>query len=51
MRIALPALRERRLALAGKSPKRNRSELLIHGTDGRIRDKRSYGNDSFLQGG
>lgn len=26
---------------------RNRSEPLIHGTDGRIRDKRSYGNDSL----
>lgn len=24
---------------------RHRGELLIHGTDGRIRDKRSYGND------
>ena len=27
--------------------RRNRSELLVHGANGRIRDKRSYGNDSF----
>ncbi len=33
---------------AGRSIARNQeSELLIHGTDGRIRDKRSYGNDPY----
>lgn len=25
----------------------NKSELLIHGKDGKIRDKNSYGNDNF----
>lgn len=27
--------------------KNNKSELLIHNTGGRIREKNSYGNDSF----
>lgn len=27
--------------------KRERSELIIHGADGKIRQKDSYGNDSF----
>lgn len=27
--------------------RRNRSELVIHGKDGQIRDKDSYGNDPF----
>ena len=26
---------------------RQRSEVVIHGRDGRIRDKNSYGNDEF----
>lgn len=26
---------------------RNRSEVIIHGRDGKIRDKDSYGNDPF----
>lgn len=31
----------------GKSvAKKNSSELLIHGTDGKIREKNSYGNDN-----
>lgn len=25
----------------------NKSELVIHGTDGRIREKNSYGNDPY----
>ncbi|MCU0599890.1 MAG: DUF2188 domain-containing protein [Desulfobacterales bacterium] len=28
-----------------------RSELLIHGTNGRIRERNSYGNDPFLPRG
>lgn len=26
---------------------KNKSELVVHGTDGRIREKNSYGNDPF----
>lgn len=32
----------------GKSIAKNQqSELVIHGTDGKIRDKNSYGNDNY----
>lgn len=32
----------------GKSIAKNQqSELVIHGTDGKIREKNSYGNDSY----
>lgn len=30
---------------------KNKSELLIHGENGRIREKNSYGNDPFPQKG
>jgi hypothetical protein len=32
---------------ARERARNNRSELLIHGQDGRIREKNSYGRDSF----
>lgn len=33
------------IAVAREIAKNNRSELVIHGRDGRIREKDSYGND------
>ena len=33
--------------VAREIAKNNRSELVIHGRDGRIQDKDSYGNDPF----
>ncbi|MCA3700533.1 MAG: DUF2188 domain-containing protein [Brevundimonas sp.] len=35
------------IAHAREVAKRQGSELYIHGTDGRIRDRDSYGNDRF----
>lgn len=33
------------ITIAREIARNNRSELVIHGRDGRIRDKDSYGND------
>ena len=33
--------------IARESAIKNKSELVVHGTDGRIREKNSYGNDPF----
>lgn len=33
--------------IAREIAKNQKSELIVHGTDGRIRQKDSYGNDSF----
>ena len=33
------------ITVAREIAKNNRSEVVIHGRDGRIRDKESYGND------
>jgi uncharacterized protein YdaT len=35
------------IQLGKEQAKRNGSELLIHGKNGRIREKNSYGNDPF----
>lgn len=35
------------ISIAKGIAKNNKSELLIHNTGGRIREKNSYGNDSF----
>lgn len=36
------------IAVAREIAKNNKSELVIHGKDGKIRDKDSYGNDPNL---
>lgn len=35
------------ISIAKGIAKKNQSELLIHNSSGRIREKNSYGNDSF----
>ena len=35
------------IAIAKTIAQNQKSELVIHGKDGRIRDKSSYGNDPF----
>ena len=35
------------MTIARKIAINNNSELIIHGTDGRIREKNSYGNDFY----
>ena len=35
------------MTIARKIAINNKSELIIHGTDGRIREKNSYGNDFY----
>ena len=35
------------IKIATQIAKNQRSELVIHGRDGRIREKNSYGNDPF----
>lgn len=35
------------IAAARETARREKGELSVHGTNGRIRDKRSYGNDPF----
>lgn len=35
------------ISIARDIARRQESELLIHGRDGKIREKDSYGNDSF----
>lgn len=34
-------------AIARKIAIKNRSDLIVHGIDGRIREKNSYGNDPY----
>lgn len=38
-------------SIAKSIAKNQQSELIIHGKDGRIRQKESYGNDPFLPRG
>lgn len=38
---------EKGIKIASEIAKRQHSEVVIHGKDGRIRDKDSYGNDPF----
>lgn len=38
---------EEAVTRATEIARNNRSELYIHGVDGRIRDRRSYGTDPF----
>ena len=35
------------ITIAKSIAKNNKSEVVIHGTNGRIREKNSYGNDPF----
>ena len=35
------------IEIAKKIAKNEKSEVLIHGKDGKIRDKNSYGNDNY----
>ena len=35
------------ISIAKSIAKNNKSEVVIHGTDGKIREKNSYGNDPF----
>jgi hypothetical protein len=39
------------IAIAKEIAKNQRSELLIHGRNGQIREKNSYGNDDFPPNG
>lgn len=43
--ITRPATQAATIAKAIPVAKKNQSEVVIHGRDGRIRDKDSYGND------
>ena len=39
--------KERAVTMARKRAKSDRAELFIHGRDGRIRERNSYGHDQF----
>jgi len=44
--ISRPATQEKSIQKAIPIAKQNRSEVVIHGRDGRVRDSDSYGKDS-----
>lgn len=44
---AITSTQREAINIAREIAKNQKSELIVHGTDGRIRQKDSYGNDSF----